>query len=68
MINWQQIATVPKRKKVLLWYPEQTVAISGYFKDKPSPDILKSHGCGCCAGDDELPTHWAELGENGPNA
>jgi hypothetical protein len=62
-MNWQPIETAPKDgTRILLFIEDQ--AVEGHWDDSwPMwrTAYLSSHGCGCCADDNEEPTHWAVL-------
>ncbi len=63
--KWQTIKTAPKDGTRILLYCEGCV-IEGYFYQNYTRKgwdvvILSSHGCGCCSGDLEEPTHWMPL-------
>lgn len=62
MIDWLSIETAPDDTPVLVYV--NGVCIEGEYSSKWtqwSYEGLDSHGCGCCAGSDPPPTHWARL-------
>lgn len=65
-LKWRQIETVPMNTSVLLFYEESDCIIQGIChttngKTKYMPTSLPSHGCGCCASDNDIPSHWMSL-------
>ena len=73
MTTWQPIESAPKDGTPIILLVNG-VAIEGRWDDQSYPDknifygdgewdviSLPSHGCGCCSGDDPLPTHWMPL-------
>jgi hypothetical protein len=69
MIDWKPFKTAPKDGTHILLFIEHRV-MEGYYNDRHkwqgenerwAVTRLPSHGCGCCGGDDNLPTHWAEF-------
>lgn len=66
-MEWQPIETVPKNTEVLVLmngdvFQAIQVWEGGYEQwvhwDFPFAD---AHGCGCCAGGRDYPTHWMPL-------
>lgn len=71
-MKWRDMKTAPKDKPVLLNI--ENCAIEGQWDNETTTDgsysygpgkwtvvSLSSHGCGCCAGDNDDPTGWAPL-------
>ncbi len=75
--EWQPIETAPKDGTHILLFIESKI-IEGWWEkreyDGPWPMVLElwktiwlsEHGCGCCAEDNDDPTHWMPLPE-GPD-
>ena len=67
-MEWQPIETAPKNTDVLVFMEgdvfQGILDKEGGFVDKgwdfPFAD---AHGCGCCAGEENYPTHWMPLPE-----
>jgi len=62
MIEWQPIETAPVDRKILIYFAEEGVITEAKWDcSEFYPAWLPVHGCGCCSGDNSIPTHWAEL-------
>lgn len=62
-MDWQPIETVPSETLILVLLEGDVY--QAYRSDKgcwsfPCADF---HGCGCCSGDRDYPTHWMHLPE-----
>jgi hypothetical protein len=65
--NWQPIETAPKNTYILVFmegnvFEANLIFEEGYEQyahwDFPFAD---AHGCGCCSGGRDYPTHWMPL-------
>ena len=65
-MTWQPIETAPKDGTHILVIIEDAVVEAwwdeneGYRSEWSTPS-LSSHGCGCCSGNNDEPTHWMPL-------
>lgn len=72
-INKQPTETLYKKEKVIVqdilghsYKQVKAVPIGerpSTWQDPWAPIILNYHGCGCCGGEDETPTHWIPIPE-----
>jgi hypothetical protein len=67
--NWQPIETAPKNTYILVFmegsvYEARRIWEEGYewYAHWKFP-FADAHGCGCCSGGDDHPTHWMPLPE-----
>lgn len=66
-MEWQPIETAPKKTAVLVFmggevYEGVLTWEEGYEKYAGwSFPFADAHGCGCCAGGNDHPTHWMPL-------
>lgn len=60
--NWQVIETAPKDGTEILVYNDDGEVYQASWKiDRWRLASAGQHGCGCCGGDAEFPTHWMPL-------
>ncbi len=61
-MNWQPIETAPKDgTDILVYNDDGHVYEARYDYDKWRFATADQHGCGCCAGYDDAPTHWMPI-------
>jgi hypothetical protein len=65
-MEWQPIETVPMNTYVLVFMNgdmfKGKLEEEGIYKNWDFP-FADAHGCGCCAGCKDYPTHWVPLPE-----
>jgi len=65
-MTWKTIDSAPKDGTCVLVYNDDGCVYAAEYDDYfgkwrfPSAD---QHGCGCCSGDGDAPTHWMPLPE-----
>lgn len=63
--QWQPIETAPHDTEILVFMDEEIYearldTYGGKIKGWTFP-MADYHGCGCCSGSNDLPTHWMPL-------
>ena len=61
MSEWLSIEIAPKDGTDILLYVQGEGVIQGWYDDGWKYITLDYHGCGCCCGERDVPTHWQPL-------
>lgn len=61
MKKWQPIESAPKDGTHILLFIEGYTIEGWWGRNRWNVARLSDHGCGCCGGDNDPPTHWQEL-------
>ena len=63
--QWQPIETAPKNTEILVFMDDEIYEAGLYTRDEKREEWLfpmaDYHGCGCCSGNNDHPTHWMPL-------